>query len=210
MKILCFGDCCTWGLKEIGVRYDNKTRWTALLSDMLDKDGYTIIEGGLCGRMAYSLEEDKDRQYGFLQKAIRASYPFDVLIFSLGLSDLRSELKFEAQEIAENVEKLLQTILHMDYSGGNIPKIILASPTHIKHGVTTAPNSNMYNFREDAVEKSKEFAALYKDVADRLGIHFFDMALYAQAGDLDCWNIDADGHRAIANAMCEYIKNNTF
>ncbi len=209
MKILCFGDSNTWGNKELGVRYDKETRWTTLLGSMLGQ-GYSIIEDGLCARTAETLCETLDEPKGFLQKAIVSAYPFDTLILALGSGDLRAELNLGAKQISEHISKVLKTFLNYPYENGKIPNIILSSPAHIKKGVSSSPFAYVYGLNEEAVEKSKEFAKYYKAIAEELNIYFFDEALYAEAGDFDCWHFDPNGHRNIAEAMANFIKNIEF
>ncbi len=207
MRILCFGDSNTWGLKELGVRYDRETRWTTVVGSLLG-DEHTIIEDGLCGRTADSLQEEADSPKGFLQKAIVAAYPFDLAIVMLGLGDLRAELKFTTEQITENVAVVVKAMLNHKFEDGKKPQIILASPPHIKPGVEISKSAYIYGLKENAVEKSKEFAALYKKLADELDVYFFDAALHAQAGDFDHRHLDADGHKALAHAFADYIKSN--
>ncbi len=205
MRILCFGDSDTWGNKEIGVRYDIETRWTTVMGSLLGED-YTIIEDGLCGRTADSLEEEADRPRGFLQKAIVAAYPFDMIIISLGLGDLREELKFTAEDITANLCKIIKVILNYDYEDGKVPSVLLVSPQHIKEGVESSKNAYIYGLKESSISKSKELAPLYENLANELGILFFDAAKHIEAGKLDNWHLDEDGHKKLAHALAEFIK----
>ena len=50
-SILCFGDSNTWGLNpRDNSRFDDQTRWTGLLDNLLRPFGKRVIEEGLCGR----------------------------------------------------------------------------------------------------------------------------------------------------------------
>ena len=50
-QILCFGDSNTYGLiPATKDRYDWNTRWTGILSKKIEKNGYRVVEEGLCGR----------------------------------------------------------------------------------------------------------------------------------------------------------------
>ena len=47
-SILCFGDSNTWGLNpRDNSRFDDQTRWTGLLDDLLRPFGKRVIEEGL-------------------------------------------------------------------------------------------------------------------------------------------------------------------
>lgn len=206
MRIFCFGDSNTWGHKKLGIRYDNETRWTMLLGSILG-DGYTIIEDGLCGRTADSLQEDADRPRGFLQRAIVSAYPFDVVIISLGLGDLRADLKFSTEQIAENLGKVVKTILEYDYEDSKTPTIIIGAPPHIKSGVSSSKDAYIYGLGEDAVEKSKQFSELYKKLADELGVYFFDESNCSEVSDEDCRHLTAEGHKKLAHGLADFIKS---
>ncbi len=207
MRILCFGDSNTWGHKELGIRYDKQTRWTALLDTLLGEQ-HIVIEDGLCGRTTDSLEEEAESHKGFLQKAIVAAYPFDVIIISLGSGDLREDLKLSAKQIADNLGKIIRVILNYDYEDGKVPSIIIASPPHIKSGIESSKTAYLYGLKENAVAKSKEFAKLYRELANELGVYFFDEAEHAQVSDDDCRHLTAEGHEELAKAFAKFITDN--
>ncbi len=56
-----------------------------------------------------------------------------------------------------------------------------------------------------AVDTSKQFATLYKNIAYKFGIDFFDEALYTKAGYFDYWYFSPDGHKALAEAFAQYL-----
>ena len=66
MNILCFGDSNTWGYKPDKTgRFDENTRWTALLQKKLDPE-YHIIEEGLCGRTTVFQDELRESRRGLV------------------------------------------------------------------------------------------------------------------------------------------------
>lgn len=207
MKILCFGDSVTWGTKQFGIRYNKNTRWTKLLEKELG-EGYTVFEDGLCGREAGILQEDGTSTKGFLYKSIIKYYPFDVLFIMLGITDLRIALHLTAEEIAKSVEDIVSAILGYNYEIGSAPRIIIASPPHVKSGVSTSPDAYIYGQKEDAINTCKQLAPLYKDIADRLGQNFFDAAKHCEVGEYDFIHLDENGHKAFAEALAKYIKTN--
>ncbi len=205
MKILCFGGSNTWGLKELGVRYDSDTRWTCLLSKILG-EGYTVLEDGLCGREAATLQEECRSKTGFLYKSIMKYYPFDLFIMMLGTSDLRSELRQSAEDISHNIYDICEAILEYDYHGGKPPKIILCPPAPIKEGIENSQFTYLYNLKADAVEKSKQLPELYQKVANNLSIYLFDTKKYSHVMETDCMHLSAEGHKMIAHGLAEVIK----
>ena len=53
-KILCYGDSNTFGFNPSdGSRFDNKTRWTALLQEILGTE-YEVINEGMCDRTGFA------------------------------------------------------------------------------------------------------------------------------------------------------------
>lgn len=197
MKIICFGDSITWGYKPGGGRFDKENRWTSILSSMLG-EGYEVIEDGLCGRGTGSPD--------FFKKFIRKYYPFDIIIIMLGSNDLRSDLGFSSEDVSNNVAGFAKIVLEHDYEGREVPKVILASPTHIKKGVSTSEHASMFRLEEDSVERSLEFASHYKNRANELGVYFFDAAKYTEASDIDSLHIDADNNKKLAQAFFDFIK----
>ncbi len=208
MKILCFGDCNTWGLKKVGIRYNKQTRWTTLLATLLGKE-YTVFEDGLFARTADSLQEEATSVKSHLYKDIMKDYPFDLIILSLGTADLMATFNFNSEQVVKNMRKVIEAILGYEYEGGKAPKIILTSVPLFKTGIDKAPNQ--YGLKEDAVKKSRELSPLYKELAESFGIYFFDTAKYIKRSDInkfDCIHFNEKGHKKFASAMANFIKNN--
>ena len=50
-QIIAFGDSNTWGLNPVmRARYPENVRWTGLLRKKLSRNGFELVEEGLCGR----------------------------------------------------------------------------------------------------------------------------------------------------------------
>ena len=59
-QIIAFGDSNTWGLNPVlKNRYPENVRWTGLLRNKLSRNGFVLIEEGLCGRT--TVFDDPDR-----------------------------------------------------------------------------------------------------------------------------------------------------
>lgn len=56
------------------------------------------------------------------------------------------------------------------------------------------------------MEKSKSLAAEYKKVAEKYGCYFLDAADYARADDRDAIHMNAEGHKSLAEAIYNKIK----
>lgn len=59
-QIIAFGDSNTWGLNPVmRTRYPENVRWTGLLRKKLSRNGFELVEEGLCGRT--TAFDDPDR-----------------------------------------------------------------------------------------------------------------------------------------------------
>lgn len=112
-RILCYGDSNTWGFTPItGARYDEHTRWTGRLQDMLGED-YCVQEEGLNART--SAFDDPFKPYlngkDMLEGILVSAKPLDVLVISLGTNDLKF---VDAWHAAQGVGLLLDMARSMD------------------------------------------------------------------------------------------------
>ncbi len=209
MKILCFGDGNTWGLKEFGVRYDENTRWTKQMQSMLG-EGHTVIEDGLFGRTIDSLQEEATNPKRFLYRDIMKHYPYELLIISLGTADLMASLHLTPEDITKGMKTIIEAILGYEYAdNGSAPKIILTSVPYVKEGMVHFKVK--YGLNNESIAKSKELLPLYESLANELGLYFFDTNKYITNDDIsdeDCIHFDPQGHSKFANAMVEFIKSN--
>ena len=136
-RIVCFGDSNTWGYNpKTGERFDENTRWTALLQKQLGQE-YQVVECGINGRTTSFDDNFRDYQNGRkgLGYSLMESKPIDLLIISLGTNDL----KFAgAVGSAKGLDSLLRTAVNsliMDSSNRSVfrgeTKILVVSPIHL-------------------------------------------------------------------------------
>ena len=52
-----------------------------------------------------------------------------------------------------------------------------------------------------SIETSRQLASMYRVIADRKGVAFFDAGSAAQVSPLDGVHLDADGHASLGRAM---------
>lgn len=126
-QILCFGDSNTYGLiPETGERYEFEERWSGILSGSLEKDGYRIIEEGLCGRTTVFEDELRTGRRGadLLPVLLESHKPVERVILMLGTNDCKTVYGASAEVIGKGIEKLIGQIESADK---NI-KILLISP----------------------------------------------------------------------------------
>lgn len=56
------------------------------------------------------------------------------------------------------------------------------------------------------MEKSKQLASYYQQIAQRYGCEFLDAATYAFAGGKDGIHMEEEGHSLLGKAMADKIK----
>ncbi len=213
MRILCFGDSNTWGYKPDNTgRYSREERWPTVMADFLG-DEYSIVEEGLCGRTTDSPKfigttSSGASGYSALSKIVRKYYPFDMMTIMLGANDLRPDINASTKQTADNIAYLVKKVLNYEYTdGGKIPLVLVISPAHIKECVSKSPSAYMFGLKEDAVQKSKEFSEHYKQIAQELGVLFFDAAEHTEVSDEDGLHLDAKGHYKLARSLAKFIKS---
>ncbi len=180
------------------------------MADILG-DEYSVAEEGLCGRTTDSprfsgTTSSGASGYSVLSKMVKKYYPFDLIIIMLGINDLRPDINHSAKEITENIGYLVKKIQNYQYEkDGKIPEILIMSPPHVREGVSNSHSAYMFGIKEDAVEKSKQFSPLIKELADELGVHFFDAAKYVENSDVDHLHLDDVGHNKLARVLSYFI-----
>ena len=126
-KILCYGDSNTFGYNpEDSSRFDDKTRWTALLKENLGSN-FEIVEEGACDRTGF-VDNDK----GFLfsaqrhfPKMIAKIKDIDVLILAIGTNDLQFKYNLSFKQIENGLEKLIITAKNYTKNIIIIPPVVL-------------------------------------------------------------------------------------
>lgn len=205
--ILCYGDSNTYGYSPLnGMRYPATVRWTGQLQILLGKD-YRVIEEGCNGRTTIFDDpvEGWKNGYDYLRPCLNSHKPVDLVIIMLGSNDLKRVFHMSAEEIAKGAEVLVKEILFFtDMKQGFQSQIILVSPPILGEKITTTAFSN--SFDKESVEKSKELAVYYRQVAERNGCIFFNAAEYIESSELDCLHLMPDAHAKLAEELAKVVK----
>ena len=120
MNILCFGDSNTWGYKPDKTgRFDENTRWTALLQKKLGPE-YHIIEEGLCGRTTVFQDELREGRRGLdlIGVTVEMHNPIDLMIIMLGTNDLKNRFNVHPHDIASILDDSRIAVRAGGYAGG--------------------------------------------------------------------------------------------
>ena len=204
--IVCYGDSNTWGYcAATGGRYEDDVRWTRLLQEQLG-EGYLVAEEGVCGRTTVFEDPLGEGLCGFahLVPALNAHSPLDLLVVMLGTNDCKSIFRASPRVIARGVERLIETIQTFPYGEGlRVPKILLVSPIHMGPEID---RSEYASFDAESGERVKGLAAQYAASAEKYGCAFLNAAEVAKPGP-DQLHMDAEGHRALAEALAPLVRS---
>ena len=207
--ILCFGDSNTFGWDPDGLtRFDQKTRWPGLLSDLLGSD-YHVIEEGLGGRTTAFNDPDACGKYGkeYLYPCVQSHQPLDLVIIMLGTNDMKAVYSSTAQGIGDGLEeliKLLQTPAVWDTL--TPPEILIISPVHIGDHLLKTPFSELFGGVK-GIALSKELAEVFHQLANKYNCAFLDAAQYAEPSDTDAIHMNQENHKRLAAAVYDKIRS---
>jgi lysophospholipase L1-like esterase len=208
INVLCFGDSNTygWNPSDWG-RYAPDVRWPGVLQRELGS-GYHVIEEGCGGRTAVMDDGLEPFVSGikYLEPCLRSHCPLDRVIFMLGTNDLKRRYALSAQDIANGMARLLSTVESvLRFEQKAPPRMMLVSPIHIGPRIVESKvNFEMFDF-EYGIDKSKELAPFFRQVAERYGSAFFDAATVAEPSEEDSVHLSAEGHLALGKAIAREI-----
>ena len=201
-RILCYGDSNTWGYRPgVGTRLEENRRWTGLLGR---EPGLTVVEAGLSGRT--TVWDDPFSRFlnggKELVPQLLMAAPLDLVILELGTNDLNCG--HSAYEAARGVRALIEEIgrWHECFRDGRCQVLLLAPPQISASAVSLSPMLiGGRGYRE-----SLQFSAYYQAMAEKTGAAFLDIAMYAQPSAEDGIHLDAVGHRNLARAVAEKVR----
>ena len=196
--ILCFGDSNTYGLiPQINGRYSWDERWTGILNSKLGLDNYRIIEDGLCGRTTIFEDPLRDNRNGakLLPAVLETNSDTDLIILMLGTNDCKTVYGATAEIIGKGIERLINIIKQYSITS----KILLVSPIHF--GKKVWHNEYDPEFSPNSIVVNKGLANVYENIANKEKILFLDASIYAQPSNEDQEHLNAEGHKALAEAI---------
>lgn len=203
-RILCYGDSNTWGHDAVtGQRFDENTRWTGVLQNLLG-DGYAVVEEGQRGRTTVWDDPVENRMSGlsYLWPCLDSHAPIDLVIIMLGTNDLKTHFWVHPKSIALGAGRLVDTVQKCNFGPEDrAPQVLLVSPIRAAESLVYP-----YIFNEVGIEKSQHFSEEFKEIADQFGCHFLDAAEYADPDPADGIHLDKAGHKALAEALYKKIQ----
>ena len=202
-KLLCFGDSNTYGYRYYDRgRFDENTRWTGLLSKMLEAYDIQVIEQGLNSRTTvFDCKEKPDKNGSkALPDILGENYPLDYAIVMLGTNDCKTEFNATVNEITDGLDVIISQIRLFD----SRTKIILVCPVYISETVLSHNFST--SFDEKSISKSIELEEKIKKLAADNDCIFLSAARIADTSETDGIHLDEEGHKALAQAFFECVK----
>lgn len=202
-KLLCFGDSNTYGYRYYDRgRFDESTRWTGLLSKMLEAYDIQVIEQGLNSRTTvFDCKEKPDKNGSkALPDILGENYPLDYAIVMLGTNDCKTEFNATVNEITDGLDVIISQIRLFD----SRTKIILVCPVYISETVLSHNFST--SFDEKSISKSIELEEKIKKLAADNDCIFLSAARIADTSETDGIHLDERGHKALAQTFFECVK----
>lgn len=206
-RIVCYGDSNTWGyVPGSGERYDEQTRWTALLKKGLPDD-CDVVEAGMNGRTTSfddPICDDWNGRKGILQ-ALLSAKPVDLLIISLGTNDLKYT---DARGSSKGLDALLHTTQAANHICTHVlsstAQILVISPISLHPSIDTIrpPSSLCGKYME-----SLRFSEYYQPVCHAHGASFFDAARYASASEIDGVHMSAEAHAILGSEISNTVRS---
>ena len=211
--IVCFGDSNTFGYcadsedcADHGNRFNEDERWTCLLQKMLG-NGFLVLEEGLDGRTTVFDDPIKDGRCGlqYISIALETHKPVDLLIIMLGTNDVKERFGVSALNISLGLERLIKKAKTTECWSGCVPDILIVSPPCIDDRIDQVPVRSEKMGR-GCPEKTRGLAEHFKNTAEANGCVFMDANGVAEFNQVDFMHLTAKGHRQLAKALYEKIR----
>ena len=206
-RILCFGDSNTYGYTPDGDRYDEEVRWPTRMARLLG-DGYAVIEEGLNGRTCVfddPVEGGYRSGVAYLPPCVMSHNPLDLVILMLGTNDTKARFSASAVNIGRAMSQLVRAAgeYALD-AAGKRPRILVVSPAPILDHVMQTRHAG---FGPQAPEVSRGLAREYRLISKLMRCDYMDAAGLTEVSQQDAVHLTAEGHRLLAEAMAEKVRD---
>ena len=199
-KIICYGDSNTFGFNpKDGSRFDENTRWTSKLQNILGND-YNVVNEGLCDRTGFV-----NNPKGFLfsaqkhfPKMITKTDNIDLIILAVGSNDLQFQYDVSFGAIEKGLEKLI------NIAQEKTENIIIVPPVMLSEKVLEGFFS--YQFDKTSIIKSKKVGRIFRQIANVYHCGYFDINKITSPSDYDGLHYDENSHILIAEKLVNFIK----
>ena len=198
-NIVCYGDSNTFGFNsKDGSRYDENTRWTAVLQNILGSE-YKVYNEGMCDRTGFVNNPNGEifSAQEHFPKTIESFENIDTLILWIGTNDLM----FQYNISDEKIEKGLQNLIRLAQL--KTEKIIVIPPVILREKILGSYFGD--RFDKTSIAKSKDVQNIYKTVANTYHCRFFDINEIVKPSDFDGLHYDEISHRIIAEELAQLV-----
>ena len=198
-KIICYGDSNTFGLNtKDGQRFDQNTRWTAILQKYLGTE-YEVINEGACDRTGFvnnpkGFEFSAQRHF---PKMISKIDNIDILIIALGTNDLQFQYSISVGAIEKGLENLIKLAQTKAENIIIIPPLILSEK--ILEG------SFNFQFNKTSIVKSRKIGRIYRQISNAYHCNYFDINKFTKPSDVDGLHYNEESHKIIGDNLSNLI-----
>ncbi|HKX98539.1 MAG TPA: serine hydrolase [Steroidobacteraceae bacterium] len=215
-RVLVYGDSNTWGWIPVErgfptARFGAGERWPGVAQAALG-DGYEIVEEGLSGRTTNLPDPAVAELAGagldgsaYLPAAVASQLPVDLVVIMLGTNDLKTSFDRSPQDIARGMRTLVEQVKAMDHAVWTeypAPKILVVAPPALAQ-TERFPAAAF----SGGIEKSRQLADLYSNVATDAGVEFLDAGAVTATDGVDGLHLTAEAHRKLGQAIATKIRD---
>ena len=198
-NIICYGDSNTFGYNpKDSSRFDENTRWTALLQRNLATE-YKVINEGMCDRTGFV-----NNPNGFIfsapkhfPKFISKTCDIDFLILWIGTNDLQFQYDISIGAIENGLENLIKIAKTKAKKIIIIPPVILSDK--ILEGYFKC------QFDKSSITKSRKVGRIFRTLANVYNCEFLDINKFAKPSEADGLHFDEKTHKIIADKLAQFI-----
>ena len=126
--------------------------------------------------------------------------PIDIIVVMLGTNDCKTIYGATADFIGKGISKIIDQV--RTYAGKS--RILMISPIHLGSDVWKSDYDPEFSVL--SVSTSKELAGIYKKVCENENIYFLDASIYADPSSTDQEHLDEEGHRLLAEAIFQIVR----
>ncbi len=218
-RILAYGDSNTWGWVPVAeafptTRHPASRRWPEVMRRALG-DGHEVVADGLSARTTDAdhpgalgvLPGDRFNGLRDIETAVARELPLALVVILLGSNDVATDQRRTSARIGEGAAALIRRIRGID--GGvatryPAPRVLLVAPPPLGEMGRTPIGER---FDAASVEKSRQLAAVYRDVARREGVDFLDAALAVpEMGGIDGIHLTGEQQVALGEAVAATVR----
>ncbi len=202
-KILCYGDSNTYGfIPQTCGRYDKNSRWSGILSELLDED-FEIIEEGMNNRTGFFKNPEGLKQSGgeYLSIYLQNRKDIDICMLALGTNDAQFFYRLNEQNCKKGIENLINSVKKANPN----TKIIIIPPVKITQNILNSMFSMMFN--QKSIETIQQVFNVFEQTAKENNCLYFDFNEFVEPSTTDGLHYSRESHKIIAENIAQFIRS---